>query len=96
MKISDALAATNHARFAAFEDVSTVPASDMKAGTTPVNGNGWRQACLAFTGPAFQGLHAASLKPADLEWAQERLHILCGLCVGRAACACDCPLSCMA
>lgn len=82
MKISDALAATNCARFAAFEDVSGVPACDVKPGTTPVNGNGWRQACLAFTGPAFQGLNAASLGAKDLLWAQGRLHVLCGLYVG--------------
>jgi len=36
-------------------------------------------ALLSFQGDVYQGLDAASLKPADLEWAQDHLRILSGL-----------------
>ncbi|KAK9809919.1 hypothetical protein WJX72_001739 [[Myrmecia] bisecta] len=38
-----------------------------------------KQAVLAFDGPAYKGLDAPSLSDEDLQWAQERLRILCGL-----------------
>ncbi|VFR92974.1 UPF0246 protein YaaA [plant metagenome] len=38
-----------------------------------------RQAVLAFNGDVYEGLDAASLSPAQLDWAQEHLAILSGL-----------------
>ncbi|KAK3261692.1 hypothetical protein CYMTET_29413 [Cymbomonas tetramitiformis] len=38
-----------------------------------------KQAALAFDGPAYKGLNAKSMSPADLEFAQSHLRILCGL-----------------
>jgi uncharacterized protein len=38
-----------------------------------------RQAVLAFNGDVYEGLEAASLSPAQLDWAQEHVAILSGL-----------------
>ncbi len=65
MKISDALAALNVARFGAW-----------KPPFTPDNA---RQAVLAFAGDVYEGLKAATLSEADLAWAQDHLRILSGL-----------------
>lgn len=65
MKISDALASLNVARFGAW-----------KPPFTPDNA---RQAVLAFAGDVYEGLQAATLGEADLVWAQDHLRILSGL-----------------
>ena len=65
MKISDALAALNVARFASW-----------RPPFTPRNA---KQAVLAFDGDVYEGLDAASLDPAQLDWAQDHLRILSGL-----------------
>ncbi len=65
MKISDALATLNVARFGAW-----------KTPFTPANA---KQAVLAFNGDVYEGLDAGALRPAQLEWAQSRLRILSGL-----------------
>lgn len=65
MEISDPLAALNAARYQAWSPKFT----ERNA----------RQAVLAFNGDVYDGLQARSLKPADLQWAQEHLCILSGL-----------------
>lgn len=65
MSISNKLAALNVARYAAFS-----------TRYTPHNA---RQAVLAFNGDVYEGLQAASLCVADLQWAQEHVAILSGL-----------------
>ena len=65
MKISDPLAALNAARYAAW----ALP-------FTPANA---KQALLAFNGDVYEGLDAASLDVADLEFAQQHVRILSGL-----------------
>ncbi len=65
MKLSDNLSQLNHKRFKAF---SLRPASNQ---TCP--------AIMAFNGDVYQGLDAASLTPADLDYAQDHLRILSGL-----------------
>ncbi|MFN4003889.1 MAG: peroxide stress protein YaaA [Hylemonella sp.] len=65
MDLSDALAALNAARFAAWSPQFTARNS--------------RQAVLAFNGDVYEGLDARSLSPEDLSWAQEHLCILSGL-----------------
>ena len=65
MKISDALAALNVARYAQW--------------TTPFTQDNARQAVLAFNGDVYEGLDARSLDEASLLWAQEHLRILSGL-----------------
>ena len=65
MKISDALAALNVARYAAWS--SQFSASNA------------RPAVLAFNGDVYEGLDARSLPLADLHWAQQHLRILSGL-----------------
>lgn len=65
MSISDKLAALNVARYAAFSEPFT-------------QGNA-RQAVLAFNGDVYEGLQAASLSTADLNWAQRHVAILSGL-----------------
>tara|TARA_Y100000588_G_C14003898_1_gene816932 strand:+ start:64 stop:834 length:771 start_codon:yes stop_codon:yes gene_type:complete len=65
MKLSDSLAQLNHARF-----------QDMRLPLTPDNA---KPCVLAFKGDVYKGLDAASFKPEDLTWAQERLRILSGL-----------------
>ncbi len=65
MDLSDALAALNVARYQAWRPTFTAANS--------------RQAVLAFNGDVYEGLDARSLKPAQLEWAQEHLCILSGL-----------------
>ncbi len=65
MSLSDPLAALNVARYAAYS-----PRFDA--------GNA-RQAVLAFNGDVYEGLDAASLTPAQLDWLQAHLCILSGL-----------------
>lgn len=65
MDLSDALATLNVARYAAWKPTFTAANS--------------KQAVLAFNGDVYEGLNAASLKPADLDWAQEHVGILSGL-----------------
>jgi cytoplasmic iron level regulating protein YaaA (DUF328/UPF0246 family) len=50
------------------------------AGWTPdFNQTNSRQAALAFNGDVYEGLNAASLSDAQLEWAQDHIAILSGL-----------------
>ena len=65
MSISDKLALLNVGRYEAFSPKFT-----------PKNS---RQAVLAFNGDVYEGLDAASLKPKELDWAQEHVVILSGL-----------------
>ncbi|MES2936431.1 MAG: peroxide stress protein YaaA [Pseudomonadota bacterium] len=65
MDISDPLAALNVARYQAWTKKFT-----------PRNA---RQAVLAFDGDVYGGLQARSLKPDDLQWAQDHVRILSGL-----------------
>jgi len=65
MDLSDALSTLNVARFAAWKPKFTAANS--------------KQAVLAFNGDVYEGLDAASLKPSDLDWAQEHVGILSGL-----------------
>ena len=65
MDLSDELAALNVGRYAAWSPHST-----------PANS---RPAALAFDGDVYGGLDARSLKPAQLDWAQNHLLILSGL-----------------
>ncbi|MEY3951438.1 MAG: peroxide stress protein YaaA [Pseudomonadota bacterium] len=66
MSLSDSLADLNAERFARWETgVMTPPDA--------------RHAMLAFDGDVYEGLEAASLKRADLQWAQNHLCILSGL-----------------
>ncbi len=65
MHISDALAALNVGRYAAWEPKFTAANS--------------RQAVMAFNGDVYEGLQAHSLSPDELQWAQQHLGILSGL-----------------
>lgn len=65
MGISDDLADLNYKRFQAF-----------KPSGKPTEA---KQAALAFAGDVYRGLDASSLKPDDLEFAQDHLRILSGL-----------------
>ena len=65
MELSDALAALNVARYAAWQPQAT-----------PANS---KPAVLAFDGDVYGGLQARTLKTADLTWAQQHLVILSGL-----------------
>jgi len=65
MKLSDALAGLNVARYAAWSPQFT-----------PQNS---KQAALAFNGDVYEALDAKTLSAAQLDWAQERLCILSGL-----------------
>ena len=65
MSISDKLAVLNVGRYEAFSSKFTTRNS--------------RQAVLAFNGDVYEGLNAASLKPRELDWAQEHVVILSGL-----------------
>jgi cytoplasmic iron level regulating protein YaaA (DUF328/UPF0246 family) len=65
MDLSDNLAALNVARYEAWRPKFTVKNS--------------KQAVLAFNGDVYDGLDAKSLKPKDLEWAQDHVCILSGL-----------------
>jgi len=65
MKISDKLAALNHARFREF--------------STPFTPDNAKQAALAFRGDTYVGLDADSLDEGDLDFAQDHLRILSGL-----------------
>ncbi|AIJ45227.1 peroxide stress protein YaaA [Comamonas testosteroni] len=65
MSISDKLAVLNVGRYEAFSARFTAKNS--------------RQAVLAFNGDVYEGLDAASLKPGELDWAQEHVVILSGL-----------------
>ncbi|MDR0215651.1 MAG: peroxide stress protein YaaA [Comamonas sp.] len=65
MSISDKLAVLNVGRYEAFSPRFTAKNS--------------RQAVLAFNGDVYEGLDAHSLKPKELDWAQEHVVILSGL-----------------
>jgi cytoplasmic iron level regulating protein YaaA (DUF328/UPF0246 family) len=65
MGVSDKLAALNVARYAEWSPPFTLANA--------------KQAVLAFDGDVYEGLDAAHLAPADLEWAQTHLGILSGL-----------------
>ncbi|MFM8625306.1 MAG: peroxide stress protein YaaA [Betaproteobacteria bacterium] len=65
MDLSEALSSLNAARYQAWRAKFTASNS--------------RQALLAFNGDVYEGLDARSLKPAQLEWAQEHVCILSGL-----------------
>lgn len=65
MHVSDALAALNVARYAAWRPRFTARNS--------------RPAVFAFNGDVYEGLDAKTLSPAQLEWAQAHLCILSGL-----------------
>ncbi|AWI74592.1 peroxide stress protein YaaA [Parazoarcus communis] len=65
MKLSDQLASLNVARYTSW--------------TRPFSPDNAKQAVLAFNGDVYEGLDAASLSPADLDWAQAHLRILSGL-----------------
>ncbi len=65
MKISDALASLNVARYAAWSPQFTA--------------NNARPALLAFNGDVYEGLDARHLTQADIAWAQQHLRILSGL-----------------
>jgi cytoplasmic iron level regulating protein YaaA (DUF328/UPF0246 family) len=65
MHLSDALAGLNVARYQAW-----------RPKFTPQNA---KQAVLAFNGDVYGGLDAKTLKPQDLDWAQDHLCILSGL-----------------
>jgi len=63
MHLSDDLAQLNRERFQAFDPEAP----------------GGQPAAFAFAGEVYRGLDARSMKPADLEWAQDHLRILSGL-----------------
>ena len=65
MGISDNLADLNYERFQALKTSGRI--------------NGAKQAALTFAGDVYRGLDANSLKPDDLEFAQDHLRILSGL-----------------
>ena len=65
MHLSDNLSALNFARYAAWSSQSTAKNA--------------KQAALAFDGDVYCGLDAKTLKPKQLEWAQEHVVILSGL-----------------
>ena len=65
MGISDQLAALNATRY-----------REWQLPLTPANA---KQAVLAFNGDVYEGLSAATLAPADLDFAQRHLRILSGL-----------------
>ena len=65
MDLSDDLAALNVGRYAAWQPQPTATNS--------------RPAALAFDGDVYGGLDARSLKPGQLDWAQQHLVILSGL-----------------
>ena len=65
MDLSDALSALNVARYEAWSPKFTAKNS--------------KQAVLAFNGDVYEGLDAKTLKPKQLEWAQEHVCILSGL-----------------
>ena len=65
MSLSDALSGLNVARYQAWRPTFTAQNS--------------KQAVLAFNGDVYEGLSAKTLKPKDLDWAQEHLCILSGL-----------------
>ena len=65
MDLRDDLARLNRDRFRAFAEA---PSADLT-----------RPAAFAFAGDTYQGLEAASLDPAEIDWAQDHLRILSGL-----------------
>ncbi len=65
MDLSDKLASLNVARYEAWRPKFSAANS--------------RQALLAFNGDVYEGLEAKTLKPEQLDWAQEHLCILSGL-----------------
>ncbi|CAM9755644.1 unnamed protein product [Chrysoparadoxa australica] len=75
MSISDNLAALNFERMQEFKFFKEVETSDY----TDSEQDYYRPAALAFDGPAFQGLEAASLSSTQLSRLQDQLCVLSGL-----------------
>nr|MBP8061481.1 peroxide stress protein YaaA [Polaromonas sp.] len=65
MTLSDKLAGLNVARYEAW--------------SPKFSANNSKQAVLAFNGDVYEGLDAKTLKPAQLDWAQQHVCILSGL-----------------
>ena len=65
MSLSDALSSLNVARYQAWVPKFTAKNS--------------KQAVLAFNGDVYEGLDAKTLRPKDLDWAQDHVAILSGL-----------------
>lgn len=65
MSLSDPLATLNVARYAQW--------------SRPFSPDNAKQAVLAFNGDVYEGLQAASMDEAQLQWAQDHLRILSGL-----------------
>ena len=65
MDLSDTLSALNVARYEAW--------------TPKFTAKNAKQAVLAFNGDVYEGLDAKTLKPKDLDWAQDHVAILSGL-----------------
>lgn len=65
MSLSDGLASLNVARYQAW--------------STRFTARNAKQAVLAFNGDVYDGLNARTLRPVDLDWAQEHICILSGL-----------------
>jgi cytoplasmic iron level regulating protein YaaA (DUF328/UPF0246 family) len=65
MSLSDKLAGLNVARYEAW--------------SPKFSANNSKQAVLAFNGDVYEGLDAKTLKPAQLDWAQQHVCILSGL-----------------
>ena len=61
------------------EDLANLNAQRFKRWKTPFRPENARQALFAFKGDVYVGLDAYSLKPADLDFAQDHLRILSGL-----------------
>ena len=61
------------------EALSTLNADRYKAWSPQFSDKNARPAVLAFNGDVYEGLDAKTLKPKDLQWAQEHLAILSGL-----------------
>ncbi|CAI5721286.1 unnamed protein product [Peronospora effusa] len=70
--VSDALAKLNVDRYQVFNTSKSATEASNPSKTL-------KQAVLAFSGPAYQGLGAYNLSKLDVEYAQTHLRILCGL-----------------
>jgi cytoplasmic iron level regulating protein YaaA (DUF328/UPF0246 family) len=61
------------------DELSQLNVARYKAWTPEFTDANSRQAVLAFNGDVYGGLQAKTMKPADLEWAQQHVCILSGL-----------------
>jgi cytoplasmic iron level regulating protein YaaA (DUF328/UPF0246 family) len=78
-QLASALAALTPAALRTLLDVSA-PLAELNHGRyASFASAAEKQAILAFNGPAYKALDAAALTPAQLDWVQRRLRILCGL-----------------